>query len=501
MRILICAVCCLAIASCTTVEGGLSIDAEGWSVVTESPDTVKIYVSSSEGNDANDGLSEATAVASLAVGYDKLRDGYPDWLLLKRGDQWFEDRFTAEWTKSGRNEQERLVVSTYGDANAARPDVAYSGSIVVNEAVDVPCSYVAFIGLHLRNHVADPTSADYDPAVIPMAEENGSGIEWREEGAYVLVEDCKIRGFSNGVLAFNREDDTCDHFQIRRCQIIDNRGQGMLVRGQSHFLVEECLIDRNGWRVDRDSDVKEYAASTKKHNCYITNLNVHDVIFRGNVISRAGSHGVHFRPGGIFEDNLMIDNPISFETGYPNNIGEAGTVHDITVSCKRNVILHGIDINSTMNRGSAIIVKDCSQADIEDNIVAYCVSRDTNTYFIQLLEQYGGIVRGVTLKNNIAYDWVKGIRLLGTPEILENSGNYLWDIADPGPGNFKSEETNWVAPRTIWDYQRTLLPKGEFRRVSGFLNLARQQSKRNWDTRFQAADVISYVQGGFEIAP
>src|SRR5579872_362178 len=46
------------------------------------------YVSSSAGNDANDGLSPATAVKTIAKGRSLMRDGFPDWLLLNRGDVW-----------------------------------------------------------------------------------------------------------------------------------------------------------------------------------------------------------------------------------------------------------------------------------------------------------------------------------------------------------------------------------------------------------------------------
>ena len=50
-----------------------------------SPTARIIYVSSSEGNDLNSGLSPSAPVRTLEAGYDLLRDGQPDWMLLKRG--------------------------------------------------------------------------------------------------------------------------------------------------------------------------------------------------------------------------------------------------------------------------------------------------------------------------------------------------------------------------------------------------------------------------------
>lgn len=59
----------------------------GWTVFVPSSDTRTIYVSSSTGNDSNNGLSESTPKRTIAAGKSLLRNGYPDWLLLKCGDR------------------------------------------------------------------------------------------------------------------------------------------------------------------------------------------------------------------------------------------------------------------------------------------------------------------------------------------------------------------------------------------------------------------------------
>src|SRR5690606_16339245 len=68
-------------------------DASGWTVVEPSVDTRTIYVSSSAGDDSNDGLSAATAKRTIHAAKSLLRDGSPDWLLLKRGDTFTDQRF------------------------------------------------------------------------------------------------------------------------------------------------------------------------------------------------------------------------------------------------------------------------------------------------------------------------------------------------------------------------------------------------------------------------
>jgi hypothetical protein len=54
-----------------------------------STSTKKIYLSSSGGSDTNP-CTQAKPCKTLLKGYNMLRDGYPDWLLLKRGDVWTE---------------------------------------------------------------------------------------------------------------------------------------------------------------------------------------------------------------------------------------------------------------------------------------------------------------------------------------------------------------------------------------------------------------------------
>src|SRR5690606_36580387 len=72
--------------ACVIPGAAGTIGPDGWTILTPCADSRVVYVSSSQGNDAFDGLSEATPKRTIAAGYALLRDGYPDWLLLKSGD-------------------------------------------------------------------------------------------------------------------------------------------------------------------------------------------------------------------------------------------------------------------------------------------------------------------------------------------------------------------------------------------------------------------------------
>src|ERR1039458_6028779 len=73
-------------------------NAAGWTVVTPSPDTNKIYVSPT-GSDSNNGTSPASPVKTLNHAASLVRTGYPDWILLRSGVL-LTNSFT-NWFKSG----------------------------------------------------------------------------------------------------------------------------------------------------------------------------------------------------------------------------------------------------------------------------------------------------------------------------------------------------------------------------------------------------------------
>src|SRR5262245_20542208 len=102
----------LMLASATS-RGAVSTGADGWTVLTPSPDSRVVHVSSSQGNDANDGLSPTKPKRTLAAGKALMRQGYPDWLVLRSGDVWLNESF-GHWGTSGRSSQEPQVLSSYG---------------------------------------------------------------------------------------------------------------------------------------------------------------------------------------------------------------------------------------------------------------------------------------------------------------------------------------------------------------------------------------------------
>ena len=111
----------------------------GWSLFEPSQDTIIYYVSSSEGDDLNDGLSPNEPFQTYSMAISQARDNHPDWILLKRGDE-FEESIQVN---SGRSSEEPFLVSSYGDS-IQRPllKVGSNDGVIFDSAF----AYIAIIG-------------------------------------------------------------------------------------------------------------------------------------------------------------------------------------------------------------------------------------------------------------------------------------------------------------------------------------------------------------------
>jgi hypothetical protein len=165
-----------------------SLDAEGWTIFTPSADTRIIYVSNSLGNDLNDGLSEATPKKTLSAGFNLLRDGRPDWLLLKRGDTWVGEYF-SNWDKNGRSITEPMVVGAYGPLTADRPLILPGNRsfFTHNAGGSFYLNYLSVVSLHARGSGTNSVGGI------------GVGFDTIGPGTGLLIEDCMFDFFGAGI--------------------------------------------------------------------------------------------------------------------------------------------------------------------------------------------------------------------------------------------------------------------------------------------------------------
>ncbi len=527
-----------------------------------------VYVSSSLGDDATalvygkdspavgpdpfKPVGPIAAYKTIQQAYAQLRHGYPDILLLRRGDV-FEEALSqgwgGRWQKSGRSPMERMMVHSWGEAEN-RPLLRPADRILnVTGGGGTPAEigYLIFSGFEGYAAHRDPASDRYVDA--NQLDANGrllqppAGVTWLMPGADILFED--IRLTFGQFTAQNTGAMPLQMVAVRRSIIDKNYGisgkshaQGIYASGITGLLIEESLFDYNG----KNDSIPNAYPTIFNHNLYIQVDNT-DVIVKGNIISNPSSHGLQLRPGGIIEENLFLKNPIAaFISGSGGRMAA-------------NVVLSGNDISTSLPRGWGLDVLTANPTVVSHNIVAnkdagvaagfafkLTCAPDWDRCPVTLTE------KSLTFANNIAYDWkgqafgIEGSWPLGGSGIIErnqfrqfDATQYLVSIQNqPEPfagftfannayfndpsaaGWFRLGSKSYgfdawatlvnevgstaTAPsfpdpeRTIESYQQSL---GLSASHDAFIAEALKQSRFNWREQFTAKAVNSYIRAGF----
>jgi hypothetical protein len=500
---------------------------DGWSSLWPSGDSVVIYVSSSQGNDGNNGLSPGAPVRTIGEGMRRLRNGSPDHLLLRRGDVWYES--FGHWSKSGRSLSEPMVVSSYGPSTL-RPRVVVDNEPALRSQNRV--DYLAFTGVHLQ---AGNRPAGSGP----------TGILWLAPGQGLLFEDCLVEGFSSNIVIqgfFGLIEDV----RIRRCVVVDafdtvSLSQGLYGENVDGIWIEECVFDYNGWRAG------VYPQTMFNHNVYI-HSQAKNLVARGNIVGRASSHGIQARPGGTVDDNLFIRCPIGLSFGYVIG-GSTPTVGGIGGRVRGNVMVEGNDIGGSP-RGIGVQVANVSGsagAEIRGNYFLRNASAMPYGVAIELQGDNGIGIHNTLIEGNVCYGYNAGVSAEGAGSKYENlrvRSNYFMPLDTysfvahhrfqfvPGQmlytgnkyGGLRSADSwfrangvmyglnGWkslsgdssgvsVGSSVFPEPSRTLASYSQLQGFSpssaAFLAEARQQSRQRWRASCTAANVIDYLMVGF----
>jgi hypothetical protein len=228
--------------------------AGGWTEFTPSQDTKIIYVSSSQGNnntcqaydasqipDPNNPPAFVIPCQTPQRGYQLLRGGFPDWMLLKSGDEW---TFIGQdnviwWAKSGRSSSEKMLVGSYGIG--ARPKINTGrGSGITSNAQNN--RHVAFIDLHFNQHLG--------------IGHGGSAYTILGNWDDVLVENNFMENYRVAMVVQGIDERNPSNIALRRNIMVDQftaakgHSQGVYIDLTNGLLLEENVFDYNGWRHD-----------------------------------------------------------------------------------------------------------------------------------------------------------------------------------------------------------------------------------------------------------
>ena len=467
-------VCCIQSLSnmLFSQESGIGVyDDNGWSIILPSPDSRIIYVSSSEGDDSNNGLSEESPVESIEHGASLLRDGFPDHLLLKAGDSWILEQSLGNF-KSGRSVREPMLISYYGGGE--RPLIKAEKPLV--HVRNEHRSHLAFIGLEFYAFKHDPNSPEY------VSKNGVSGISFiGSSGENLLIEDCKFNYAQMGAYTTGRgRDGNLKNFNFRRNIAIHSwagdsyyihelrtRVQGMYISGVEGILVEENLFDHNGWNEQVDSA----GATMYNHNIYMSTQNPGSdkIIVRGNILARASAHGLQLRSGGMVENNLFVQNAINLNVGYHKNTSLPGSKAVVINNVFQEVRLMD-STNSSYPRTASVrgIGEITIPARIENNLFSHCLNEAQ--FGVDDYQDKWGFGGKLEAKNNIVYKWT--------------------DKND-------QPREEWPDPeRTIASYHQSI---GKQASTIGFLREARKRPLKTWWAAYAAQTVNNYLRDGYNM--
>lgn len=510
-----------------------------------------VYVSDSVGDDSNDGLSINTPRKSLVSGYLLLRDKFPDWLLLKRGDRFLNQTIgnaNKQWILRGSGVGLEMVISGYG--TGPRPLIVPSGQNgfyrTGGGGAPPTVDHVAIVGLEF---CAYRDAQDTSSAIFLL----GSGTNW-------LIEGCRMSGFAGGITAQNDVRD----LRARRNIIVDMYGanqhpQGTYINHCSGILYEENILDANGYHPDYyiQGTPTGTNATIFNHNAYIGTDNK-NVTFKNNVFSRGSSHGLQLRCGGLVQGNLFIKNALNLLIGG-GDPDVSTHVSGITGSGIYNVIWGGKDINGA-NRSDGITLTNIGLlgAYIYNNIISTVNSTGSQGSISLSSQGYGAGVgaNNIVVDSNVIYNWNQDFSInASTPtgaypsafnsstgnKVSNNffqepymSGDYLVTVISSGQGSWSNNKFASVRSTGTWflvngvtktfgqfqplvqdttsttgfqnfpfpdrspaSYALSINSSGS---TEGFIALLRSQEYMSWNDSLKTVNLVNYFRAGFGLS-
>ena len=535
-------------------------DEQGWSIIEPSADSLIMYVSSSDGDDATGAAYSPDAseigddpfnptgivqpFATIAEALDQTREGYPDWVLLKRGDVWVSSGGLR--MNEGRSIDERSVLSYYGTA-VERPLIRTGP----HPGVSLGRRFAAVVGLHFYAHTRDPNSPDY------VSSDGSRGLqEYSTAGspvASILVEDCVFDFYESN--SFQGPEPVVD-LVIRRSQFLNNysttsHSQGIYSHTAS-ILLEENLFDHNGWlnlQEGGGNAQDEGQATMFNHNTYFANSR--NTILRRNLFLRPSSIGNKWTANStgpvdeikafnlLTDSNVYVEGEIGVSLGGNEDLGTGPRFRNVHVV--DNAFL-AIGRTQPTNRTLSM---DMWLYDWDTGTVKGNYSLDRNTAAVQNVRPL--ILRGhmndVEVSDNVFYgidsdaicvviddDPKSNVQLHHNDFQLGGTEMKLIDMEMAGSVSFAdntydtgSESSSWLAlagsnidlaawasqtgdtstvetknyvdpNRTLESYNAAL---GGEASIDAFVAEARRQSKFNWRIEYTAAAFLTYLRAGF----
>ncbi|GEM_PF-1787049 len=484
-------------------------NASGFTALATSSDSQVIYVSSSSGNDSNNGLSPQAPVQTLNKARSLVRDGYPDWILLKRGDTFNSSDggspgdspsvLLLNW--GGRSASEPTVIGAYG--TGARPILDAYGNAAAIDIGSQNVNHIAITGLNLTSSQRNPNSPNY--AGDGNVSDNSEGILWlssAEGDTDLLVEDCVMSYFDDAGNFSGFNGGRLSSITFRRNIVMDDyntggseggHSQGVIFGGVDNVLIEQNVFDHNGW----NEQIPDAGANSFNQEIYIQHGNT-GVTVRENIIANSAGDGLQLRSGGTMQDNIFADDPLA---GFVSG-GDGAVAVDVPVATSimtGNVVLNGLDMPGVLGgpRGWGLDVNPNYGPNpvtvlVDNNVLAHNTGTGSHGTWlfndIQSPELATGI-SNVTVSNNTYYNWSSPSNdlIIDQPTVGTNT---LTNNTFDGTGYSDPD-------RTLASYNVTL---GGANSDDAFLAAAESRPTGTWNDNYGALAAINYVREGFNLS-
>lgn len=434
----------------------IPISETGWPIFTPSGDSRIVYVSTT-GSDSNDGLSDSTPKQTISAAVALLRDGYPDWLLFKRGDTWTSESI-GQICAEGRSENEPMVFSTYG-TGATPPTIDNNGTQL--NSFGGGCGgtrydYIVFYGINFINTAHDPDHANWDTGSAYVAVDLLLG---HDHWWFVDV------AFGWGQVNLTRFDPYYqNHITFWRSRLYESFGttasgshvQCMYINDTSNVTLVETFVDMCGWH-----DSGESGNPLLSHAVYAgapSDLEIYD-----SMILRASSNGLQCRTGCYVQGSVFSNNPIN---SYIDN-DDVQTMDDAIVD---TTYLDAVDVPvSGDGRGWGIDVSNDDSTGGGLEITRVLFSGCTGTGCLNVTGRDSG---SANITGSIAFDW---------------AGGEMTPVSD----TFTDSSRDLVAYETANNGGTTL---------DAFSASMRAQNRFDWDDAYRIPTIANWVRAGFDMA-
>jgi hypothetical protein len=436
------------------IPGLLSAD---WTQLNPSADSKIIYVSNAA-TSSGTGLT-ANSPKKLNDALAMIRSGFPDWLMLKRGETY---PGIPNWNKSGRSASERIVITSYG--TGARPVLkASGGDSGAFGWINKTYNHLAIVDVELRG-----------PATFTLDLLGG--------GSNILFEGVLISGggYANRVQGYNAR---FKNLEIKRSVIADNRGgshsQGLYIESTDGITLEENVIDNNGWT---NEGAYWWAQGVYIHG----SCGRENVVVKHNIFSNNAHAGIQVRTGGQVYGNLGFNNAVHFGMGTVDPDDPAGNsaTPRVTGSISHNVAIASHNLVASQGpRGIGFMMERAQSVSFVENIATQ-VGAGTAPIFAYFSDS-----KDIAMGSSIGYNWSSDIAKDTKSVGISSSGvdlRYANQSSIPPAYPF--------AKRDLGSYAATL---GLSNSSAAFIQRARLNSKENWDDRFTAKGAVSYLRGAF----